>query len=88
MILRVSLQLCDFNQAFSAFSSVKSLNLSDTEIGLYVAINLSGSDRHQNIEGSKTIEGIQERLSEALLLQLQRQVHLKHIFDQIGASYV
>lgn len=56
---------------FDVASSINQLNLNDTEIGLLAAVILATPDRH-GISDMKAVETIQDKLIEALKLQVTR----------------
>ncbi|KAL5007850.1 hypothetical protein ScPMuIL_016656 [Solemya velum] len=59
------------NSMFDLSSSFNQLNLNDTEIGLFTAIVLTTPDRHGLLD-PKSVEKIQDKLIEALKLQIAR----------------
>lgn len=59
------------NSMFELTSSFNLLNLNDTEIGLFVGIVLATADR-QGLTDTKAVEKIQDKLIEALKLQISR----------------
>lgn len=64
---------------FDLAQCMKNFNLSDAETALFVAINLSGSDRN-NVQDSKTVEQIQEELSNCLKTHSKRNRGSESLF--------
>ncbi|XP_052067616.1 ecdysone-induced protein 78C-like [Mytilus californianus] len=59
------------NSMFDLAASIHQLKLNDTEIGIFTAIVLTTHDR-RGLQGPKYVESIQDKLLEALKLQISR----------------